>query len=101
MEKALFWQSSCWKISTSVLLNSCHFCRNQGICPRHFEQILIFLKPVQAEKLVSLVPWQAGFNQVLPLSEKWRDLSPDRKGRMKVHLRNASWVWLGFVTWSS
>lgn len=42
MEKALFWQSSCRKISTSVLLNSCHFCRNQGICPRQFEQILLF-----------------------------------------------------------
>lgn len=44
MEKALFWQGAGRKISTSVLLNSCHFCRNQGICPRHFEQILLFLK---------------------------------------------------------
>lgn len=44
MEKALFWQGAGRKISTSVLLDSCHFCRNQGICPRHFEQILLFLK---------------------------------------------------------
>lgn len=98
MEKALFWQSSCRKISTSILLNSCHFCRNQGICPRHFEQILLFFKPVQAEKLVSLLPWQAGFNQVLPGWEKRRDPSPDRKGHMKVPLRKAPYVRLGCIT---